>query len=1020
MDTAARNNAVSADQSPLDNGAIQRLRHLIPAKTVAEIKGIIRDVLSTTTARMGMSGTKQVLINRLHEQLDSWIRSASWANVRTLSNFAEALRDSKGFMLETSRNAQPSGSNGHHPSSAVNGWGPPSRANMGPAAAYLQRSSSNFGMAGVPPNKTQAGTPSSGYVGQMGTSSAVRTGQVPSRINFKPSPFWKIENFLCAPILLPEAAMQSRREAVLDLKLNPQVSSLIKSQSTSYQVRLFCATKAAAEISERYPATSASVEFPVSCELRINGALYTSSLKGSKKQPGRVPPPNLNKDKTLITREGLLNKITLAYANTTQKYVMVAAFCSYTSAEENVERLRRQKHRTREEIIATMKKAAAEEDIEVGTSTLSLRDPLSYTRIQAPCRSIHCSHAQCFDAIFFFMSNEQSPTWNCPHCNKTIQPDDLFIDGYFEDIVKRVPDDEDAVDFEQDGSWRTKDGKIQSSSDGVAPASTSNLAANPSSSAGAVKGEREGSTNLPPPATNGTSSAGEPSGTTTTQEIVLLDDDSPTPPPSGPTAPTAAGTSQNTNGSSRSTTANLARSGSGGGTATEAIDLTFSDSEDEGPPPAPVRRNPPPPPPPSRGQPHSSAVTSGSGSVGQPTPSSSTLPPRPQTASSNANTNSNMGRPQMANMATGPTSLPPRSAPSAPPRSFFEPPSNTSAASSSPTFAHARMQVNGHGNQHGTSIGQSQSLSPTVAPIAAAPSRPQQLTDFFAPSFSAGTATSQHSQAGQQQMRPSPADTSGGSSNRSYNFWPPRRSVTGDGSGTANGSTTNGNANANGNQNASSPGSAVGNDARSQTGSAQANGSGGATAAPLPTVAIRPREDDPLADNSVSSDGNQANKRARYEATTGGPGEGSSSRDSVMNGLNSSSEPGRGRSAASSPLTPLERIEPVYPASTSSGGQPLNRPPTTTTTATARRHSTSSSSTEEGEISASPPPTRPTRRREPIVDESFDTVPTPNDTGGGPTQTSNSSSRQSDWDDYDELIEDGNDSLYANLPDTIG
>lgn len=56
----------------------------------------------------------------------------------------------------------------------------------------------------------------------------------------------------------------------------------------------------------------------MSCEARINDSPYSASLKGSKKTPGRVPPPNLNKDKTLITREGMVNKIELVYANAPQ------------------------------------------------------------------------------------------------------------------------------------------------------------------------------------------------------------------------------------------------------------------------------------------------------------------------------------------------------------------------------------------------------------------------------------------------------------------------------------------------------------------------------------------------------------------------------------------------------------------------------------------------------------------------------------------------------------------------------
>lgn len=78
-----------------------------------------------------------------------------------------------------------------------------------------------------------------------------------------------------------------------------------------------------------------------------------------------------------MTRDGMVNKIELVYTNAHQKYVMAIALCTYTDVDTIVEKLRREQRRTKEDIIGSMKRAAAEDDIEVGTSTLSLRDPVS-------------------------------------------------------------------------------------------------------------------------------------------------------------------------------------------------------------------------------------------------------------------------------------------------------------------------------------------------------------------------------------------------------------------------------------------------------------------------------------------------------------------------------------------------------------------------------------------------------------------------------------------------------------------
>lgn len=38
-----------------------------------------------------------------------------------------------------------------------------------------------------------------------------------------------------------------------------------------------------------------------------------------------------------------------------------------------------------------------DEDIEVGAVVMSLRCPLSRQRMRYPCRTVHCTHLQCFD-----------------------------------------------------------------------------------------------------------------------------------------------------------------------------------------------------------------------------------------------------------------------------------------------------------------------------------------------------------------------------------------------------------------------------------------------------------------------------------------------------------------------------------------------------------------------------------------------------------------------------------------------
>ena len=66
----------------------------------------------------------------------------------------------------------------------------------------------------------------------------------------------------------------------------------------------------------------------------------------------------------------------------------------------------------------------------VATSqVLSLKCPLSYMRLEVPCRSVRCTHLQCFDATSYLQLQEQGPQWLCPICNKPAPFEQLAVDG---------------------------------------------------------------------------------------------------------------------------------------------------------------------------------------------------------------------------------------------------------------------------------------------------------------------------------------------------------------------------------------------------------------------------------------------------------------------------------------------------------------------------------------------------------------------------------------------------------------
>lgn len=86
---------------------------------------------------------------------------------------------------------------------------------------------------------------------------------------------------------------------------------------------------------------------------------------------------------------------------------------------------------------------------------MSLKCPLSTLRIQVPCRSVVCTHNQCFDASSFLELQKQAPTWLCPICSKSTSFESLQVDQYVEEILRVTEAEEEQVVVQPDGEWST-------------------------------------------------------------------------------------------------------------------------------------------------------------------------------------------------------------------------------------------------------------------------------------------------------------------------------------------------------------------------------------------------------------------------------------------------------------------------------------------------------------------------------------------------------------------------------------
>ena len=88
-------------------------------------------------------------------------------------------------------------------------------------------------------------------------------------------------------------------------------------RSTKYQLRLYCTTSTFYSPNPtvfRSPSGPCPIEFPPTCEVRVNGTALQVNLKGLKKKPGTAPPADLGR----MVRMSGQNRVEMVYVNSQQ------------------------------------------------------------------------------------------------------------------------------------------------------------------------------------------------------------------------------------------------------------------------------------------------------------------------------------------------------------------------------------------------------------------------------------------------------------------------------------------------------------------------------------------------------------------------------------------------------------------------------------------------------------------------------------------------------------------------------
>ncbi|KAI0375084.1 hypothetical protein BV20DRAFT_960150 [Pilatotrama ljubarskyi] len=436
----------------------ETLRHNLKLNKVEQLKQILTGFNDECHTNLTKAGKKQDLIDKITRELDQWRRNDS----------VEYWLRAKAIMQQVRQNGYytPRSNGESSYSTHTHAYAPPP-----PTVAYQPAGSSSSTIPRydpyAPPRRPAVPAPAPA---PATASSSVPPPAPPPGIRFKYSPFFRVERVLSPIVECPEStSSMDRRSQSLSFTMTNDILAKLNSTSQRYQLRLYCTSSTfySPPGPFRSPVVApCPIEFPPTCEVRVNGVQLNANLKGLKKKPGTAPPPDLGKSVRLAY--GQTNRVEMIYVNSQQpttpkKYYLAVMLVEVTTVEQLIDRLRKGKYKPKADILAEMRKAVADDDeIIAGHQKMSLKCPLSYMRITTPCRSSACVHPQCFDAMSWFSVMEQTTTWMCPVCEKVLNVEDLIIDGYFDDILKNTPESVEDVIVEADGQWHTEDNKYGS------------------------------------------------------------------------------------------------------------------------------------------------------------------------------------------------------------------------------------------------------------------------------------------------------------------------------------------------------------------------------------------------------------------------------------------------------------------------------------------------------------------------------------------------------------------------------
>uniref|UniRef100_A0A0M3JSL8 E3 SUMO-protein ligase gei-17 (inferred by orthology to a C. elegans protein) n=1 Tax=Anisakis simplex TaxID=6269 RepID=A0A0M3JSL8_ANISI len=213
------------------------------------------------------------------------------------------------------------------------------------------------------------------------------------------------------------------------------------------------------------PSKEQADDFPPNCEVKIDNTgvplpnvIPTNKPNVEPKRPSR--PVNITPFVQYHREVDKEHKVLIEWSADRRAWAVGIFVVNRLTSEILLKRLvsnvhaRRDLFVTKRAISEKLRDDDEDDGVQMESIKFTLLCPLGRTRMVTPVKGYDCEHLQCFDLMLYLKMNEKRPTWKCAICDKSVTYENLIIDGYFEQVLKKASRNVTEVELLADGEWR--------------------------------------------------------------------------------------------------------------------------------------------------------------------------------------------------------------------------------------------------------------------------------------------------------------------------------------------------------------------------------------------------------------------------------------------------------------------------------------------------------------------------------------------------------------------------------------